>query len=80
MEVDKGVDTRELTVVLADDHVGTRIGIRAALEPHGLRVVAEAESTGEALAAALRLAPDVCLLSTTLPGGAIDAKRPRHGW
>jgi DNA-binding NarL/FixJ family response regulator len=75
MEVDEGADARELTVVLADEHVGTRIGIRAALEPHGLRVVAEAETTGEALAATLRLAPDVCLLSTTLPGGAIDVIR-----
>jgi DNA-binding NarL/FixJ family response regulator len=75
MEVNDGAGARELTVVLADDHVGTRIGIRAALEPHGLRVVAEAETADETLAATLRLAPDVCLLSTTLPGGAIDITR-----
>jgi DNA-binding NarL/FixJ family response regulator len=75
MAVNEGVDARELTVVLADDQVGTRIGIRAALEPHGLRVVAEAETAGETLAAALRHAPDVCLLSATLPGGAIDVTR-----
>ena len=51
------------------------MGIRAALEPHGFRVVAEASSAGEALAATLRLAPDVCLLSASLPGGAIDVTR-----
>ena len=51
------------------------MGIRAALEPHGFRVVAEASSAGEALTATLRLAPDVCLLSASLPGGAIDVTR-----
>ena len=65
----------DLTIVLADDHAATRMGIRAALEPHGLRVVAEATTAGEALAATLRLAPDVCLLSTSLPGGGIDVTR-----
>jgi DNA-binding NarL/FixJ family response regulator len=68
-------DTGEPTVVLADHHAGTRIGIRGALEPHGLRVVAETETAGETLAAVLRLAPGVCLVSTTLPGGAIDVTR-----
>lgn len=75
MAFDEGAGPRELTVVLADDQVGTRIGIRAALEPDGLQVVGEAETAGETLAATLRLAPDVCLLSTTLPGGAIEVTR-----
>jgi DNA-binding NarL/FixJ family response regulator len=71
----EGAEPAERTVVLAVDQVATRLGIRAALEPHGLRVVAEAETAGATLAAALRLTPDVCLLSTTLPCGAIDVTR-----
>jgi DNA-binding NarL/FixJ family response regulator len=39
----------ELTVLLADDQAGTRVGIRYAIEPYGFRVVAEASSVAEAL-------------------------------
>jgi DNA-binding NarL/FixJ family response regulator len=65
----------ELTVLLADDQVGTRVGIRYAIEPHGFRVVAEASSVAEAVAAALRTAPDICLVATGLPGNGIEAAR-----
>jgi DNA-binding NarL/FixJ family response regulator len=66
---------RELTILLAHDQVATRVGIRAAIEPHGLRVVAEAGNCAEAVGAALRMRPDVCLLAATLPGGGIEAAR-----
>ena len=65
----------ELTVLLADDQIGTRVGIRYAIEPHGFRVVAEAASVAEAVAAALRTSPDVCVLATGLPGNGIEAAR-----
>ncbi len=65
----------EVTVLLADDHVATRAGVRHALQPHGLRVVAEAASAGEAVAAALRYRPDVCVLAVRMPGNGIEAAR-----
>jgi DNA-binding NarL/FixJ family response regulator len=65
----------ELTVLLADDQVGTRVGIKFAIEPHGFRVVAEASSMAEAVAAAVRTDPDVCLVATGLPGNGIEAAR-----
>jgi DNA-binding NarL/FixJ family response regulator len=65
----------ELTVVLADAQVATRVGIRAVLEPEGLRVVGEADSAADALVQVLRTRPDVCLLSSSLAGGAIEVTR-----
>ena len=70
-----GEDEAELTVLLADDQVGTRVGIKFAIEPHGFRVVAEASSMAEAVAAAVRTGPDVCLVATGLPGNGIEAAR-----
>ena len=65
----------ELTVMLASDHAATRAGIRRALEPHRLRVIAEASDAVEAVRTALDKGPDVCLLSVELPGNGIDAAR-----
>lgn len=56
-------------VLIADDHVPTRLGVRIALESDGFVVCAE-EATGvAAVAAALREEPDVCLLDVHMPGG-----------
>jgi len=71
----EGEVDEELTVLLADDQVGTRVGIKFAIEPHGFRVVAEASSMAEAVAAAVRTGPDVCLVATGLPGNGIEAAR-----
>jgi two-component system, NarL family, nitrate/nitrite response regulator NarL len=68
-------DQRELTVLLADDHAATRVGIRRAIESHDLRVVAEASTAAEALRAAREQRPDVCMLATRLPGNGIEATR-----
>jgi DNA-binding NarL/FixJ family response regulator len=68
-------DADELTVLLADDHVPTRTGVRLALEAADLRVVAEVATAGAAVAEAVRLQPDVCLLAIALPGGGIDATK-----
>lgn len=61
------------TVVVADDQVVTRIGVRSALEAGGLRVVAEASTASEAFDAALAHRPDVCLLAVDIDGGGIVA-------
>jgi DNA-binding NarL/FixJ family response regulator len=65
----------ELTVLLADDHVPARAGVRRAIEPHGLHVVAESSSASEALRLALELRPQVCVLAVELPGNGIEAAR-----
>lgn len=64
---------RELTVVLADDEVATRVGVRRALEAAGLRVVAEASTAPEAVEAAVAHRSDVCLLAVGIPGNGILA-------
>jgi DNA-binding NarL/FixJ family response regulator len=55
--------------VVADDHPPTLAGIRAALEEHGLVVVAEAADAAAAVEAAVRERPDACLLDIHMPGG-----------
>jgi DNA-binding NarL/FixJ family response regulator len=64
-----------LTVLLADDQVPVRVGIKRAIEPHGMRVVAETASTEEAVHAALAHRPDVCVIAVELPGNGIEATR-----
>ena len=65
----------ELTMLLADDDVPTRTGVRLALESANLRVVAEVATAQAAVTEALRLEPDVCLLAIHLPGGGIEATK-----
>ena len=62
-----------VTVLVADDHVPTRAGVRMALERGGLRVVGEAANADEAVRAAVRLRPDVCMLDVEMPGSGIRA-------
>ncbi len=64
---------RELSVVVADDHVPTRAGVRDALEHDGFIVVAEAAHADAAIDAAVRERPDVCLLDVHMPGSGIAA-------
>jgi DNA-binding NarL/FixJ family response regulator len=68
-------NANELKVLLADDQVPTRAGIRSAIEPHGLRVVAEASNAAEALRMAMEQRPDICVLAVALPGNGIEAAR-----
>jgi len=68
-------------VLIADRHAALRRGIRAALEQHGLHIVAECRDAAGAAAAAGRERPDVCLIDAELPGGtarAIEAIRALH--
>jgi two-component system nitrate/nitrite response regulator NarL len=63
----------DVRVLIADDHLPTRVGVRLALEGDGFVVCAE-ESTGPgAVGAALRERPDICLLDIHMPGGGIEA-------
>ena len=68
-------EASELTMLLADDDVPTRTGVRLALESANLRVVAEVATAQAAVTEALRLEPDVCLLAIHLPGGGIEATK-----
>ena len=68
-------DTKQLRVVLVDDHPVVRAGLRAVLESGGgISVVAEAEDSAQALAAVDRLvgldeSPDVVVMDIELGGG-----------
>lgn len=64
-----------MTMLLADDDVPTRTGVRLALESANLRVVSEVTTAQAAVTEALRLEPDVCLLAIHLPGGGIEATK-----
>ena len=65
--------TDPLRALVADDHAPTRAGVRAALEAGDFVVVAEAANAEEAVAAALRERPDVCLVDINMPGNGIAA-------
>jgi DNA-binding NarL/FixJ family response regulator len=60
-------------VLIADDHVPIRGGIRAALEDDGFSVCAEEGDAEGAIEAALRERPDLCLLDVHMPGSGIHA-------
>ena len=62
-----------LTVVIADDHAPTRVGVRGALTDGGFTVVAEAGGADAAVEAAVRERPDVCVLDVNMPGSGIAA-------
>ena len=68
-----------LTVVVADDHAPTRMGVRLSLEDDGFAVVAEASTAPTAVAAALEHRPDVVLLDVHMPGSGIAAARTLAG-
>ncbi|MBV8998396.1 MAG: response regulator transcription factor [Solirubrobacterales bacterium] len=61
--------------MIADDQIPVRAGIRRAIEPHGLHVVAEAANAEEALQMSLSQRPDVCILTVELPGSGIEVAR-----
>lgn len=60
-------------VVIADRDIGTRTGVRVALEDGEFVVCAEEATAEGAVAAALEEPPDLCLLDADLPGGALQA-------
>ena len=56
-------------MLIADGSPSERSGVRRALEDAGCAVCAEAADGPEAVAAAARERPDLCLVDTELPGG-----------
>lgn len=65
--------SKALRVLVADDHPPTRESVRASLEAGSCDVVAETATADAAVAAALELKPDVCLLDIHMPGSGIAA-------
>jgi NarL family two-component system response regulator LiaR len=63
-------------LVIIDDHVLVRQGIRAFLETHtDLAIVGEAEDAASATALCAECKPDVALVDLVMPGGGIAATR-----
>lgn len=62
-----------VTVVVADDHAPTRVGVRVSLEADGFDVVAEVSTARAAVQAAKEHRPHVCLLDVHMPGSGIAA-------
>jgi DNA-binding NarL/FixJ family response regulator len=60
---------RPLRILIADDHRPIRFALRRDLELSGLEVCAEAGTGTEAVDAALRELPDLCLLDVHMPAG-----------
>jgi two-component system, NarL family, nitrate/nitrite response regulator NarL len=65
-------------VLIADEDLPKRIGVRLALEEDGFVISAEEDTSEGAVAAALRDAPDLCLLDMHVPGGGIEAAAAIH--
>lgn len=62
-----------MRVVIADDHPATRAGIRFALQPGGIEIVAEVANADAAVAAVAEFKPDVALIDINMPGDGITA-------
>lgn len=65
--------TRTPRVLIADDHAPMRAGVRRVLERGGCTVCAEAATAADAIEAAMRERPDVCLIAVRMPGNGIHA-------
>lgn len=61
------------SVLVADDDIALRHGIREALEANGFVVVGEASDAAAAIGAATRLRPDICLIEIELPLEGLNA-------
>lgn len=68
-------------ILLADDHVIIRSGLRLLLEKHeDFEVIGEADDGRQAVALAEKLDPDVAVLDVTMPNlNGIDAAKLIHG-
>jgi NarL family two-component system response regulator LiaR len=70
-------NTEKITLLITDDHLVVRQGLRAFLETQpDLEIVGEASSGEEAVALSREFAPDVALMDLLMPGiGGIKATR-----
>jgi two-component system nitrate/nitrite response regulator NarL len=60
-------------VVLADDHALMRMAVAEELECAGFAVCAQVGTGPDAVDAALRERPDLCILDVSMPGGGLAA-------
>jgi two-component system nitrate/nitrite response regulator NarL len=61
-------------ILIGDDHAPTRDDVREALERAGnFEICAEAADASEAVQAAVRERPDICLLDVRMPGSGVGA-------
>lgn len=72
------VDSRETSVILADDHAVVRKGLRLLIDAEpGLQVVAEAGNVPDAAMKTRAHRPDVLVLDLNMPGGSSLEAIPR---
>ena len=65
---------RPLRVLVADDHAPTRDDVRRALDADGrFNICSEVADAAEAVQAAVRKQPDICLLDIRMPGSGLAA-------
>lgn len=70
------MNAQPIRVVIADDHILVRQGIRAFLETYpDLILVGEADDAATAAALCAEQHPDVALVDLVMPGGGIEATR-----
>ncbi len=62
-----------MTVLVADDDLPHRRGVRKALEAHDFVVVGEVGDAASAIAVTSRRRPDICLIELELPGDGLHA-------
>jgi len=76
MADDASSNQEEISVVLVDDHMLFRGGLREMLEEGGLRVIGEATTGTEAVELVEQLAPDVVVMDVNMPGiSGVEATR-----
>jgi DNA-binding NarL/FixJ family response regulator len=65
---------KPLRVLVADDHAPTRDDVRRALDADGrFNICSEVADAAEAVQAAVRKQPDICLLDIRMPGSGLAA-------
>ena len=74
-------ESREITVVLADDHAIVREGLASLCTNHGWRVVGQCSEGHEALRLITELKPEIAILDLNMPGltGVEVARHLRTG-
>lgn len=68
----EGVLPRSATVLIVDGNASYRTGIRTTLERAGFIVAGEAPDAARAVAAAVALKPDICLVDIDTPGSGLN--------
>jgi DNA-binding NarL/FixJ family response regulator len=66
---------REIKLLIADEKIAARTGIREALTDEGFAIVAETASAADAVELALLERPHICLIGLEIPGGGLTAAR-----